>query len=108
MMIVSVVIMALPISVIGANFTHQWMLFKEEESKSIHAQKVLEVVQSVEDKLSIHSSCFGRRCILHAGGGGSSFPASCLRGAASVEEVEERRWRWRWRWLPASESKKCS
>ena len=55
-MIVSVVIMALPISVIGANFTHQWMLFKEEESKSIHAQKVLEVMQSVEDKLSIHSS----------------------------------------------------
>ena len=41
--------------VIGANFTHQLMLFKEE-SKSIHAQKVLEVMQSVEDKLSIHSS----------------------------------------------------
>ena len=36
-MLSSIIILALPISVIGANFTQQWIIFKDEEKMKLQA-----------------------------------------------------------------------
>ncbi|EEH59992.1 voltage-gated ion channel superfamily [Micromonas pusilla CCMP1545] len=53
-MVVSVVITALPISVVGANFTQQWLLYREREATKTRASAMMSNFQKLSDAIRVH------------------------------------------------------
>ena len=58
-MVVSVLILALPISVIGANFTTQWMDFKKRRTSGERVKKLAPQFRELSDIVRDHDSFFG-------------------------------------------------
>lgn len=55
-MVVSFIILALPISVIGANFTQQWILFKEQNNLTLRAASLKPELEQLNRDMDVHNA----------------------------------------------------
>lgn len=55
-MVLSFIILALPISVIGANFTQQWITFKEQHALSLRAASLRPELEQLNRDFGVHNS----------------------------------------------------